>query len=241
MFIEKLVPGPLKNPYRRLRSAIKNRAFGSSNQQVFDEIYRQQAWGAAEEGGIYSGPGTYDPSVQAYVDYLIDFIDGHKVRSIVEIGCGDFSIGRQYAGKVASYLGVDASSMVIRQNQERFATDRISFVHADAAATEFPAADLCIIRQVLQHLDNRSIARILANAEVHRFVLVTEHLPNAEKLVAPNLNKRAGPDTRLIFNSGVYVEQPPFNRKGEVVLTLPVAVAQAHPGEVLRTTLLTNG
>jgi SAM-dependent methyltransferase len=239
MRIERFVPAPLKNPYRRLRSAIKNMAFGRRNSEIFDEIYRRRAWGGPDNDATpYSGPGTYDPSVSEYVAYILSFIEKNRIKTIVEIGCGDFAIGRQYACKVARYVGVDISSVVIENNRRRNSSDTISFIHGDAGELDIGTADLCIIRQVLQHLDNSSIKRILRKAAAHRNILITEHLPSARHLNTPNLDKRTGPDTRLIFDSGVYVELPPFNQFAETVLSLPVQVTQAHPGEIMRTSLI---
>jgi len=239
--IERFVPPPLKNPYRRLRSALKNMEFGHRNADIFDEIYRRRCWGGqAADGELYSGPGTYDPSVAQYVDFVLGFIEQREISTIVEIGCGDFAIGRRYAGKVDHYLGIDVSSLVVENNSRHFASETVTFIQGDAGELDVAPADLCIIRQVLQHLDNASIARILRKCSAHRYLLVTEHLPGDEHLVAPNLDKRAGPDTRLVFGSGVYVECPPFNLSGQTVLSLPVEVLQAHPGETLRTTLIVN-
>jgi Methyltransferase domain len=240
MKIEPLIPGPLKNPYRRLRSALKNGALGKSNAQVFEAIYRRSLWGEAADGQAYSGSGTYDPSVETYVAFLRNFIKERQVKSIVEIGCGDFAVGRQYADDVQSYLGVDVSAFVIERNKAAFGREGVSFECADASEQDFPRSDLCIIRQVLQHLDNAAIVRILARSKAHGYVLVTEHLPPPSRLTAPNIDKRVGPDTRVTFGSGVYLEAPPFNREGEIVLSLPVSEPQAGPGEVMRTTLLTN-
>jgi SAM-dependent methyltransferase len=238
MRIERFVPAPLKNPYRRLRSAIKNMEFGRSNTDIFDEIYRRRAWGGPDDDNPYSGPGTYDPSVPEYVAFILSFIEKNDIRTIVEIGCGDFAIGRLYASKVDRYVGVDVSSVVVENNRLRNSSDTISFIHGDACDLNIEPADLCIIRQVLQHLDNGSIKRILRKASRHRNTLITEHLPSALQLSAPNRDKRPGPDTRLIFDSGVYVELPPFNQAAETVLSLPVHVMQAHPGEIMRTSLI---
>ena len=169
-----------------------------------------------------------------------NFIVERQVKSVVEIGCGDFGIGQQYAYDVERYLGIDVSLFVIERNIKKFSSDSISFARVDASEHDLSASDLCIVRQVLQHLDNNSIRKILARAAVHKFVLITEHLPAPSKLGTPNLNKRPGPDTRVTFGSGVYVELPPFEQKGETVLSLPVAEAHAGPGEVMRTTLLIN-
>jgi SAM-dependent methyltransferase len=240
MGIEAFVPGLSKNPYRRLRSALKNGRPGQSNSQIFNSIYQASVWGTSEGGAAYSGSGSYDPSVATYVEFVRDFIRENQIRSIVEIGCGDFSIGRQYADYVQRYLGVDVASFVITQNRAKFGREGLVFEHVDASKQDLPRSDLCIIRQVLQHLDNGTIGEILARTATHRFLLITEHLPAPSRLNKPNLNKRTGPDTRVVFGSGVYVDLPPFGRKGIAVLRLPVAQPQAGPGEEMRTTLLVN-
>jgi hypothetical protein len=239
MSIEDHVPGPLKHPYRRLRSLLKNRMLGSSNAEVFDSVYRRGLWGQTVGRDVCSGPG-YDPAAAPYVTFVRNFIAERGIRNLVEIGCGDFEIGQRYADAVQSYVGVDVSSYVIERNRRTFSRGGISFEQADASERDRPAADLCIIRHVLQHLDNATIGKILDRVKVHKFVLVTEHLPEPSRLLAPNLDKRPGPDTRLTFNSGVYLEHPPFNRKGETMLNLPVSEPQAGPGEIMRTTLLVN-
>ncbi|MGX5851113.1 class I SAM-dependent methyltransferase [Mesorhizobium sp. PL10] len=240
MGIEAFVPEPLRDPYRRLRSVLKNGMLAKSNTEIFNSIYKAAIWGKSENEGAYSGPGSYDPSVPTYVAFVRNFIIEQQIESIVEIGCGDFEIGRQYADCVKRYLGVDVSSFVIEQNREKFRRGGICFEHHDASEQNLPKSDLCIIRQVLQHLDNSTIGEILAHTAVHKFVLITEHLPAPSRLKKPNLNKPTGPDTRVVFNSGVYIDLPPFGRKGTTMLTLPVANPQAGPGEEMRTTLLVN-
>ncbi|MET3522365.1 class I SAM-dependent methyltransferase [Mesorhizobium abyssinicae] len=240
MGIEEYVPEPLRDPYRRLRSVLKNGTLAKSNSEIFNSIYKTAIWGKTEDGAACSGSGSYDPSVATYVAFVKRFITDNSVASIVEIGCGDFEIGHQYADYARCYLGVDVSSFVIEKNREKFGRDGISFEHFDASKRDIPRSDLCIIRQVLQHLDNNTIADILARTTAHKFVLITEHLPAPSRLKKPNLNKWTGPDTRVVFNSGVYVDLPPFGREGTTVLSLPVANPQAGPGEEMRTTLLVN-
>jgi SAM-dependent methyltransferase len=238
--IEKFIPNPFVNRYRRLRSSLKNSRFGKDNAAVFDKIYVSGAWGADGRTDLYSGPGSYEESVEDYVEFVREFISKYQLRSIVEIGCGDFSIASRYAAMVDSYLGVDVSSIVVDRNAKRYGSETINFVQADASKTDLPASDLCIIRQVLQHLDNETIAAMLRRTRAHRFVLVTEHLPSQERLRRANENKRTGPDTRLHFGSGVYVELPPFDCRAETVLSLPVTAVQEHAGEIMRTSLIVN-
>lgn len=224
-----------------MRSWLRNRRLGNTNKDIFEAIYAQKIWGGETEGKPYSGIGTYDPSVPGYINLVRRLIDEHNVQSIVEIGCGDFTIGAQYANLVHHYLGVDVAESVIIHNRREYERDGISFLCADAGETPLPPADLCLIRQVLQHLSNADISRILDQTSAHKLVLITEHLPPEDAVSTYNRDKRSGPDTRLPLLSGVYIDKPPFNRTGKVVFEHLVTEQQASlPGEVLRSTLLMN-
>lgn len=217
---------------------ILNMRFGLSRTEIFDKIYRDQVWGSSPDGQPNSGPGTYDPAVSAYTKLVSDLIEANQIRKVVEIGCGDFSVTSSYIDQIEDYTGVDASKLVVEANSKKFGSERVRFIHMDATLLENVEADLCLIRQVFQHLDNRSIKAILQNVSSVPFVLVTEHLPDPDHMTAPNINKRSGPDTRIEFGSGVFVEQPPFNQPGTVLLESRIALPQFHVGERLRTTLI---
>jgi len=98
-----------------------------------------------------------------------------------------------------------------------------------------------VIRQVFQHLPNRDIASALKNVGVCKYVLVTEHLPAPKALTRKNIDKPAGPDTRVSFGSGVYLEAHPFNMKVTIALETPIADFDVNAGESLRTVLIVNG
>ena len=66
-----------------------------------------------------------------------------------------------------------------------------------------------IIRQVLQHLDNKSIIKILNKIKSYKYAIITEHIP--KNIFIPNIDKNIGLTTRLEFNSGINVEIEPFN------------------------------
>jgi hypothetical protein len=74
-----------------------------------------------------------------------------------------------------------------------------------------PPADLLTIRQVLQHLSNNKIKKILNNVNKYKYVIITEHLLKDGFVKKHNKDKPTGPDIRLIDNSGVYINKPPFN------------------------------
>ena len=100
-----------------------------------------------------------------------------------------------------------------------------------------PPADLCLIRQVFQHLSNQQIAEVLAKLGVFSHVIVTEHYPAQLRGCVPNLDKPPGPDTRLLDGSAVFLDQPPFDGTTRLLLTTE-APPTLEQGETLRSFLV---
>jgi hypothetical protein len=91
---------------------------------------------------------------------------------------------------------------------------------------------------VLQHLSNDQIAKILPKLSQYRCVIITEHIPNRAKPYQPNVNKAQGPDIRLFWNSGVFIDRPPFsipNTLLEEILSVPGTPIRMgeDPGEIV--------
>ena len=203
---------------RTLRAVIERAAGnqGRSSAEVFGEIYRTNAWGG-EAGNYFSGTGSIGRAADAYVQAVNGFITKQGISSVVDIGCGDYRIGQKIA--CDRYVGIDVVDALIERNREQFASDSVDFTCLDAAtAPELPSGELCLVRQVLQHLSNAQILAILPKLRQFRFVLVTEHYPSDADFRQPNADLVHGQDTRLSFGSGVYLDQPPFNQRTELLL-----------------------
>lgn len=201
-------------------AAIKNR--NKSAEQVFTEIYHKEYWGkSTEANGYFSGTGTHDANTLKYVDLLTDFIRKNDVKSVFEIGCGDFSIMKQVLSNVkVNYTGADVVADLIAHLQETHGDKKTEFIQLDAIACRaFPNADLCVIRQVLQHLNNVQISNILEKTNQFKYVIITEHVPvNPEML---NGDKTLGGYIRLqnAKTSGVFLDAPPFSLKCKTILS----------------------
>jgi SAM-dependent methyltransferase len=179
---------------------------------IFNLTYKRKWWGEGNSASpYYSGSGTYTENVIQYKNKLVEFIKHSKVSSVVEIGCGDFSIMKDVLQHVdVTYTGIDVSSLVVEYNTKHYKTEKISFVYADASTIAVPQGDLLIIRQVLQHLNNQKVARILTHLPKFKFALITEHQTLGSEQ-NPNVNINTGPNTRLSVHSGLYLDLPPFN------------------------------
>lgn len=204
--------------------------------ETFSHIYAKNLWGGRQ---WYSGSGSHDETIiHPYIRLLIDLIKNNDISSIVDIGCGDFNIMQQVladCSEVTSYVGIDVVDGLVARNQRKFGSDSIRFVSLDASdeTIKLPKAELCIIRQVLQHLDNAAIRRVVAKLQAYRYVLVTEHIYEGEGVIY-NLDKPANGDIRLSRLSGVYLDQPPYN------IPMVHLLKCRQNGGVIRTSIFMN-
>lgn len=220
---------------------IRHRNVQKSTRDVFTEIYANNLWGG-NTGEFYSGTGSDVQMAEPYIRLVQSFIKEQNVRSVVDLGCGDFRIGRHIAEAAESYVGVDIVPALVDRNRAEFGSDKVSFLCLDMINDDLPSADLCLIRQVLQHLSNQQIAAILAKIRQYPYTMITEHYPSVGLAGKPNIDKPHGPDTRLYNNSAVYLDLPPFNVQG-VRLLLEVEDPQylVAEGQAIRTMLVPGG
>lgn len=223
----RLTPRPLLGLYRSLkRWAERRRNAGRSTEEVFTEIYRTGKWGGAD-GSLCSGGGSrhgeiVEPYLRA-VSALLGGIPAFPIH-IVDLGCGDFRVGRNFLGHCETYTGVDIVPDVVAANQAAFGSDRCRFLKLDIIEDPLPAGTVCFVRQVFQHLSNDQILKVLPKLQQYRLVLLTEHYPSDSPRVRPNLDKVHGAGIRLYQDSGVYLDRPPFGIPAsqiEMILDLP--------------------
>ena len=188
-----------------------------STQQIFSKIYDENIWGIDNKNNFCSGPGTTTPNIIKYIDFLKFFIKQHNIKNIIDLGCGDYQIMKVIMDEdpELNYTGIDIVPQLIDHNRKIFGSNRIKFVCLNAITDELPVGDLIIVRQVLQHLNNSQIQLILGKLIRYKYVLISEHLPTEN--ITPNIDKLAGPKNRLIFNSGVFLNKPPFSIKAKRV------------------------
>lgn len=194
--------------------------------EVFQTIYESGEWG---EG---SGTGSRGPAASQYIEDVCSFITSHHIKSVVDLGCGDFHIGRAIIEKTSvAYTGVDVVPSLIESHSRNFPAS--SFVCANLITDSLPQAELCLVRQVFQHLSNAEIEAALRNIRHYPMVLISEHVPVRPKSF--NRDKPHGPDVRAYYGSGVYPDKAPFS--------VPIAALwerELQPGALLRTVLVTR-
>lgn len=180
-----------------------------SNEKAFDKIYKEKFWG----GQVLSGAG----SDGAWLDFSIDVIKSNIINKnnkiILDIGCGGFYFGREIYSEFKNYIGLDVSKEIIKINKKKF--PKISFIHDDAIKDPLPKCNVVIIRQVLQHLPNSMIDKLIQNVfrTGSKEIYVFEDIPHDPKYSANVDLEFPMPETRSAFNSGVDLGESPFNYK----------------------------
>ena len=163
----------------------------------FEQIYAGNEWGHG------SGEGSLPEHNQGYVKFLEDFLVRHAVKTVVEMGCGDWQFSSDIRWGGASYQGFDVVPAVVLANQQRHARDGISFTRYSGDPAELPAADLLIVKDVLQHLNDASVRRTL------------EYFPRFRQVLATNCVNPRGPTVHRDIADGDFryldLRQPPFS------------------------------
>ncbi|WP_298317176.1 class I SAM-dependent methyltransferase [uncultured Aquimarina sp.] len=201
---------------------------------AMEQIYEKNLWGS-NSSLFYSGSGSHDPEiVKPYIDALISFLGSFKsLFTVCDLGCGDFNIGKELVAHTKRYIAVDIVSELIKHNKEKFKEENLEFHCLDIAADALPSGDCVLLRQVLQHLSNVEIHRILSKLTNFKYVILTEHIPEGD--FEPNKDIISGQGIRLKKQSGLDVLAPPFNFKVKEENQLSSIILNNHNGIIVTT------
>jgi SAM-dependent methyltransferase len=191
-----------------------------TNEQTFQEVYRDALWGCADGQTYCSGLGSQPEFTAQYCDVVRELIKHHRITTVIDLGCGDFRVGRQIASPGLFYTGIDVVPELIDHNRAVYSDPNVAFHCMDITRSDPPRGELCLIRQVLQHLSNSEIEAVLLRCKGFKYVLVTEHVPIHCSM--PNIDKVHGPHTRLHRHSGVFLNRAPFSRQLKTILNVAV-------------------
>ena len=137
------------------------------------------------------------------------------------------------------YTGIDVVEDLINYNVTTFKSSNVQFICRDVANDNEPLPDgeILIIRQVLQHLSNADIKKILSKALKFKFLFVTESVYDGADAVFNIDRQNSGTaSARFSQKSGIYLEHSPFNVKN-IVHLLKI---QEKAYSTLRSSLIIN-
>jgi len=191
------------------------------SEKVFTEIYEGGDWD--ENGFVWSG--SQIEITREYVTFLQDFMRKNQIRTVLDIGCGDWAFSRYIDWSGVQYIGIDIVKRVVERNQRLFAGPSIVFIHGDALDLDLPEADLMVCKDMLQYLPNGEIIRLFKQLRKFKHCLFTNN-------VAPTTLSSRNPDAACGQYRPIDLTKPPFNLQGRKVLTFYV---DYFPKQVLYT------
>jgi hypothetical protein len=109
-----------------------------------------QYWEDRYQLGGNSGAGSYNRLAKFKAEILNEFVEHHRIATVIEFGCGD---GAQLdLAQYPVYVGVDVSETILTLVRQKFASDnRLRFIHTSQVGAELPA-DLSLSLDVIYHL-----------------------------------------------------------------------------------------
>jgi len=188
-------------------------------------------WGTDGSHQFFSGVGSRGRTADVYVDTMVPIIAAHLSElnsnaTIVDLGCGDFWVGASLLERLPSvkYIGCDVVPELVEYNRKTFGSNRIEFRLLDIVSADLPIGDVCLVRQVFQHLSNQEIACTLPKLQKYRHVYVTEAQPIVREGKI-NPDKPTGNNVRYDWTTGsgrgVELDQFPFNLDVDEVCRVP--------------------
>ena len=179
-----------------------------STEEVFTRIYQKGSW--SEDGFSFSGSQLY--YTKPYILFLQEFLKKNHIATVVDVGCGDWQTFRYINWEGIQYTGYDVVPSIIDRNSALFGQPSIQFIHADALTIPLPSANLLICKDVLQHLPNQEVQKLIAQLYKFKHCLIINDV-NPQTLSSKN------PDIEKGDYRPIDLTQPPFNVVGEKLLT----------------------
>ena len=140
---------------------------------TFDNIYKNKSWGEGSIEGGSSGSGSSPEVNKAYLSFLSSFIKENNIKSIVDVGCGDWQIMSLLNTDNIHYKGYDVSKKIIDYNNKIHKKNNIEFYVEDLdKKSNYERGDLLICKDVLQHLSYSKINNILSQLNKYKYVII---------------------------------------------------------------------
>jgi SAM-dependent methyltransferase len=141
----------------------------------FERIYHTSEWQSRSR----SGPGSLPELNLSYLQVLQTTLVEHNIKSVVDIGCGDWTLYQSafdWYSKDVSYLGIDLVPELVDRLNKAHRRDNVEFRRVDINGASLPEADLYILKDVLQHWPNERIVRFLPQLKRSRLTLITNDM-----------------------------------------------------------------
>ena len=164
----------LYNDYPEVKQNIE---IELTHSEIFDDIYKNELWGE----GQGSGGGSSPQITVGYRKFLQKFLKDYNIKSVIDLGCGDWQFSKLIDWSGIEYLGLDCVKTIIKDNKKKFEDNNIKFEFSEAHSKIEETADLLIIKDVMIHWSNSEILNFyneLKKTNSFKYILITNQTSN---------------------------------------------------------------
>lgn len=126
--------------------------------EIFTDIYHKNGWRSLESK---SGPGSELVNTKVLRSGLTQIFSQLKIKSILDIPCGDFNWMKEVDLAGISYTGADIVGELIRENRNKF--PHLQFEVLDITTDKLPKVDLVMVRDCFVHFSIDNIYKSIEN------------------------------------------------------------------------------
>jgi hypothetical protein len=140
------------------------------HRSIFSKIYEEGFW--SSPGIPSSGSGSIPSAATVYVDLVMDFLKKEEIKTVLDIGHGDWSMWEKYKFSDVDYLGVDVYEKVTENLNTLYETKNRKFKSLNVVTEKIPTREVCISKDVLQHLPTKDIIQVLNKIDKFHYLII---------------------------------------------------------------------
>ncbi len=182
----------------------------------FSDIYRNKGWYKG------SGSGSLPENTAVYRDLLREIITQDDIKTVVDLGCGDWQFSTLLSWDTVKYTGIDVVPSIIEKDRELYGhTKNVEFILTDVLDYKLPPTDLVIVKDVLQHWTNEQVQKFLHTAKNWRYMLITNTIESYDITDPSNpilIREEVNHDIDLGDVRPIDLSLPPFNIETREIL-----------------------
>lgn len=182
-----------------------------SRRKRFEYIYHNNGWHDPESRSGHASTMSQTRVIRKEIPVLLKEL---KIKSLLDIPCGDLNWIREMEMGVARYTGADIVPVIIKMNKT-FYPGFGNFLILDLTKDKLPHADLIFCRDCLVHLSFKDILRTILNIKKSKaaYFLTTTFTKDRKNTDIPTGKWRTlnlmlppfnWPDPIKIINEGYY-------------------------------------
>jgi len=185
-------------------------------QEAFRTIFEENRWGSSESRSGCGSTVTYTKPLRKSLERLLKV---SNVKIFLDAPCGDFN-WMQYVSLPdgTRYIGGDIVDSLIHNLQQSHGGKKYSFQTIDIVEGPLPAADLWLCRDVLFHLSNQDIHKVLTNFSLSS---IPHILNTTYNFVRRNEDVRAGGFRFINLRQPPFMLPPPLSMTPDFIAPEP--------------------